>query len=275
MLTACGFEPLKKVPLNVEPEPERFAKLPSGKIVPIRKGPRARPSDFAVLALARSPDVWTRLRESFEIQFETSAEFTPPRPHFLFGAKPYYLLGLFADAEDLERGEFFEDELGGHGLRGVLFLELGRARDRIIRELRGKAEVVTCIFFADPDPDEEDRLYINLYSEYGDLVIKDVAQENNLFVFYGSKVAREAELDGWNDIIEATQAALANKTLARVAAEEALANVTLALANETLALAAVEKDFDRFETELREVRARLNKLEARDNPDDAISSLRV
>ena len=61
---------------------------------------------------------------------------------------------------------------------------------------------------------------------------------------------------------------------ARKAAEEKAKNVTEALANETLVRVAAEEARVRLEKENGELRARLNKLEARDNPDDAISSLK-
>ena len=69
----------------------------------------------------------------------------------------------------------------------------------------GSCDVVAYIFFADPDPDETERLNINLYTEYEDLVIQDVAQENNIFVFHQSTVAFEAELHGWEDTLAAAK----------------------------------------------------------------------
>ena len=211
VLTACGYEPLEKMPLHVEP---------------------GRPSDFAVLASARSPDAWDRLRGSFQVHFDTSAEFTPTKPH--------YLLGLFADAEDLLRSEWYLDELGGGRRRGELFVELGRTRDRIIREMHGKLNVVACVFFADPAPDENDRLHYSLWTEYEDLVIQDVAQENNILVIHQSTVASEAELDGWDAALttakqqrEAAEAALAEKDIALAAANRKVDTALAELASAT------------------------------------------
>mmetsp|Transcript_4335 Transcript_4335/g.17566 ORF Transcript_4335/g.17566 Transcript_4335/m.17566 type:complete len:235 (+) Transcript_4335:566-1270(+) len=90
---------------------------------------------------------------------------------------------------------------------GKLFLELARARDRLRRELR--ANVVACVFFADPDPDELDRLrrYIVEHSvdERDGLVFNPVTKENNLFVFYGSRVALDAELRAYEADADATE----------------------------------------------------------------------
>jgi len=89
---------------------------------------------------------------------------------------------------------------------GKLFLELARARDRLRRELR--ANVVACVFFADPDPDEVDRVW-QFIDEHSDalsgLVFNPVAQENNLFVFDGSKVAYDTELRRYEADADATE----------------------------------------------------------------------
>jgi len=100
----------------------------------------------------------------------------------------------------------------------------------------------------------------------GDL-IEEAAEEHNLFFFYGSQLAYEAELDGLKDGAEAAEKE-------RTAAEEKAENVTEALANETLVRVAAEEARVRLEKENGELRARLNKLAARANPDDAISSLK-
>jgi len=55
-------------------------------------------------------------------------------------------------------------------------------------------------------------------TEYEDLVIQDVAQENNIFVFHQYTVAFEAELHGWEDVLVATNDALAAKDAALAAA---------------------------------------------------------
>ena len=207
VLTKCGYEPLKKVPLIVEHETERFiSPWPTRDAWVAQHEPFVpRLSDFAVLASARSPNAWKSLRDSVWIEFDTSADFTPPEPHFLFGTKPHYLLGLFADFDDLYRGD--------------LFVELGRARDRIIQDSRGKANVVACVFFADPDPDESQRLYDSMVRGYDGDLIEEAAEEHNLFFFYGSQLAYEAELDGLKDGAEAAEKE-------RTAAEEKAENVT-------------------------------------------------
>jgi len=94
VLTKCGYEPLKKVPLIVEHETDQFiSPWPTRDAWVAQREPFVpRPSDFAVLASARSPNAWKSLRDSVWIEFDTSADFTPPEPHFLFGTKPHYLL---------------------------------------------------------------------------------------------------------------------------------------------------------------------------------------
>ena len=122
---------------------------------PLAKVPLTDSYD-AVLAFG-SPQSWHDLETSFDIKYGDHVDLTGPS---------HFLLGLFAKADDLLYGE-------------DLFEALATAR-KDLESIVGR--VNACVFFADPDLAEYERLEYHLYD------MKVEAEAHQLIFFHRSKL---------------------------------------------------------------------------------------